>query len=175
MKQLFIFQAGSVETSHTNDHAIVEIHHWKLFVDGAAKNNPGPAGAGFCMLKDDEIILQDGYFLGIKTNNQAEYLALLLGIFFLEPRYNNGDRVDIIADSELLVRQINGIYKVKNPQLALLHACAYQDVHRLKAKVSHTLRHANKNADKMANLGIETKIMPPQEFLTKLSRYEIYL
>ena len=58
--------------------------YWKLFIDGASRNNPGPSGAGFLLLKDDKPVEQKGFFLGSKTNNQAEYFALLIGIFFLK-------------------------------------------------------------------------------------------
>ena len=55
---------------------------WRLFIDGASKNNPGPAGSGFVLFKNKEIICRQGFYLGTKTNNQAEYYALVLGIFF---------------------------------------------------------------------------------------------
>ena len=54
---------------------------WKLFIDGASRNNPGRSGAGVYLLKNEKPVYQEGFYLGIKTNNEAEYLALLLGVF----------------------------------------------------------------------------------------------
>jgi ribonuclease HI len=153
--------------------SLVAVHQWKLFVDGASRNNPGPSGAGFYIEKDGTLVEQGGYYLGVKTNNQAEYLALLLGLHFLEPHITEGDRIAIIADSELLVRQIYGVYRVKDKILQQLHAAAVVEIRRLKANIFHMLRHANKNADAMANQGIDTKKTLPPQFLEKMQRYEI--
>jgi len=176
MKQLSIMTDDNQhDATDRATHAVVPINQWQLFVDGASRNNPGPSGGGFCIFKNNEMVHQNGFFLGIKTNNQAEYLALLLGIFFLEPLQEAKDNVAIFADSELLVRQLNGIYKVKEPQLRQLHACAHQQLHELRATLSHVLRDKNKQADKMANLGIDSKIAPPDAFLQKLSLYALSL
>ena len=60
-----------------------EIHTWAIHIDGASRNNPGKAGAGVVMKKDGEVVSREGFYLGIKTNNQAEYYALLLSLFFV--------------------------------------------------------------------------------------------
>jgi Ribonuclease HI len=60
------------------------VHYFKLFVDGASRNNPGQAGVGIYLLKDGEPVEKQGLYVGVKTNNQAEYLALLLGLLFLK-------------------------------------------------------------------------------------------
>src|SRR5579872_1960103 len=93
---------------------------WTLFVDGASRNNPGPSGAGMYIEKDGVLVIKDGYFLGIKTNNQAEYLALLLGLFMVAEHMHGKDQLRIISDSQLLVRQLMGVYKVRQPHLQRL-------------------------------------------------------
>lgn len=174
MKQLSFFDDDATVPAVVESKApVLVIHNWKLFVDGASRNNPGPSGGGYCIFKDGVMVKQGGYFFGIKTNNQAEYLALLLGLFFIEPLINLGDHVVIVADSELLVRQVNGIYKVKNVLLQRLHLLACQEVKQFGARVMHTLRHDNKDADKMANKGVDDKKFPPKKFLEKLTQYEI--
>src|SRR3990167_5443662 len=82
---------------------------WRLFIDGASKNNPGPAGSGFVVFKNKEMICRHGFYLGTKTNNQAEYYALVLGIHFIKKYIQHNESLTIISDSQLLVRQMSGI------------------------------------------------------------------
>src|SRR5437868_5008693 len=106
MKQLDVFESNP-STKNV----------WTLFVDGASRNNPGPSGAGIYIVKNNILVIKRGYYLGIKTNNQAEYLALLLGLFILMEHREAEDQVRIISDSQLLVRQLVGMYKVRHPHL----------------------------------------------------------
>jgi len=147
--------------------------YWKLFIDGASRNNPGPSGAGFLLLKDDEPVLKRGFFLGKKTNNQAEYFALLLGIFFLKQNMCKGDLALIVSDSQLLVRQLLGKYKVKKPQLKPMHQCAKDMLKDVAYNVVHVLREENVQADALANLGIDKKTKLPEPFLNLLQDYDI--
>ncbi len=141
-------------------------YDWKLFVDGASKNNPGPSGAGVCLLKgDNELVFKKGFYLGKKTNNQAEYLALLLGIFYARKHMSLGDSIIITSDSELMVRQLNKIYSVKNAELKRMYECARQLLEGFEVKFVHVLREENTVADALANEGIEKKHHVPQEFL----------
>lgn len=141
-------------------------HAWRLFVDGAARNNPGPAGAGLYIEKDGEPFLKKGFYLGKKTNNQAEYMALLLGIFFIKQHIHEHDTLLIVSDSQLLVRQLQGLYRIKNQDLVALYQCATRLLDRMKYGVDHVLREHNKVADAMANEGIDKKIPVPQDFFT---------
>ena len=163
MKQLSFFETNKVE-SCSSDKA----RYWKLFIDGAARNNPGPAGAGIFLLKDDVPVEQRGFFLGNKTNNQAEYFALLLGIFYLQKHFCKGDLVLIVSDSQLLVRQLKGEYKVKNVKLKPLHALAHAMLVDIAYNIVHVLREENKEADALANKGIDKKYKLPQHFLDLL-------
>ena len=130
---------------------------WKLYVDGASRNNPGLAGAGIYLIKNDEPVLKKSFFLGIKTNNQAEYLALLLGLFFLRNLIRSGNKIHIFSDSQLLVRQLQGKYKVKNPNLKILSQAVISFLTRYNFNVEHIERKKNIIADKLANRGINLK------------------
>jgi len=148
---------------------------WTLFVDGASRNNPGPSGAGIYIEKDGVLFIKDGYYLGKKTNNQAEYLALMLGLFVLAEHVQKGEPVHIISDSQLLVRQLRGIYKVKEPSLQKLHAICKEKMHALLATIAHVLRDENTQADAMANHGVDSKNFPPKHYMALLKNYDIVL
>ena len=130
---------------------------YKLFSDGACRGNPGIGGAGAVILDDDENIIWEGKeYLGQCTNNIAEYRALILGLKgALSHGYKN---LKINLDSELLAKQINGSYRVKNENLQIL----MKEVRNLlssfdSVKVEHVLRLHNSHADKLANLAIDEK------------------
>ncbi len=144
-----------------------------LFTDGAARNNPGPAGAGIFLMNDKKIIFQKGFFLGHKTNNQAEYLALIIGLIVLHQLVPSDKTIIIHSDSELLVKQMNGLYKVKNPELQQLFRAAYMLSKPLNLQFKHILRTSNKEADALANHGIETKNALPEEYRQVLDEYHI--
>lgn len=145
---------------------------WELYVDGAARNNPGPAGAGFYLARDGKAIEQLGFYLGHKTNNQAEYLALLLGAYYAQIHIPQGELLIIKADSQLMVRQITGEYKIKHPELIRLYAILKTLLDSLHYRVMHIPREQNKIADKLANMGIDKKIAVPQELLMVWPIYE---
>ncbi len=170
MKQLSIFNDAFEELKGCETDVQ---HYWKLFVDGAARNNPGPAGAGLFLLKDDKPVEQRGFFIGKKTNNQAEYFALLLGVFYLKKHLCPGDLVLIISDSQLLVRQLKGEYKVRKAELKPLHSLARELLNAVPYNVVHVLREENKEADALANNGIDKKRKLPQQFLDLLQDREI--
>jgi len=146
-----------------------------LYTDGAARNNPGPAGAGIIIKRNSDIILKEGFFLGSKTNNQAEYLALLLGLLIIKKHLKNDESLTIYSDSELLIKQMNGQYRVKNPALQHLFRVAYMISKDLKPTFKHILRAENRDADAMANRGIETKNSVPEHYVKVLNEYRIQL
>jgi len=92
----------------------------KLYTDGGSRNNPGDSACAFVICKlDDTVVEKSGYYMGIATNNQAEYYGQIKG---LERCRDLGiDKVRLLSDSQLVVNQMNGIYKVKNQELAPLH------------------------------------------------------
>ena len=152
-----------------------EINYWKLYIDGASRNNPGPAGVGVYLIKNDKLAVKKGFYIGIKTNNQAEYMALLLGIFYLKKNMCKDDIALIVSDSQLLVRQLEGSYKVKNPDLKIFYQLAKRLLHDINYNILHVLREDNKDADQMANVGIDSRKKLPQEFIKMLQSYEIQL
>ena len=170
MKQLNLFTNDSEELQTTQKHA-----YWKLFVDGASRNNPGPSGAGIYILKNDFLVEKRGFFLGAKTNNQAEYLALLLGLFYVKKRMTTQDYLLIISDSQLLVRQLKGVYRVKNAGIQPMYAMVKKLLHGMIYDIEHVLREDNTNADAMANEGIDKKRSVPKEFLDLLACHELSL
>lgn len=159
MKQLDLFAAHK-KTG--------ESERWQLFIDGAARNNPGPAGAGVYVVKNGEPYLREGFFLGQKTNNQAEYTALLIGLLIIAEHMYSTDVVEIVSDSELLVRQIKGDYKVKDSELKRLHALALLFLQDMNYTIRHVLRSENPVADELANMGIDKQIKLPIVLAQKL-------
>ena len=124
-------------------------------VDGASRGNPGESGIGVAIFdKDSNLISEACDYLGVATNNIAEYRALILGIK-LSAEYN-AKRTLFKSDSELMVKQIKGEYKVKNAQLKLLFAEAQSLLKKLPNwKIMHVPRDENKEADLLANKGVE--------------------
>lgn len=127
-----------------------------IYADGAARGNPGPAGIGVVIEDERGRVLKElSQFVGQKTNNQAEYMALIQGLE--KAAEYRADAVQIRLDSELLVRQIRGEYKVKSPLLKPLR----NKVQRLLAEykvvgIEHIERRYNRAADRLANRAIDT-------------------
>lgn len=123
----------------------------KLFADGGSRGNPGPSAGGFVILDmQDQILHESGKYLGITTNNQAEYHSLKGG---LEAALKIGARtVHVYMDSMLVVNQMKGIYKVKNRDLWPIHEAIKELVVRLQeVTFTHVPREYNKLADGMVN------------------------
>lgn len=126
-----------------------------LAIDGAARGNPGQAGAGAALVDSHGNILAEiSQYLGKATNNEAEYQALIVGLKMARER--GFSKLSIQTDSELLARQINGSYKVKEPRLKKL----FVEVHHLldqleKWEIQSVPRVQNRLADRLANLAID--------------------
>jgi len=169
MKQLDLFNNSQQSPKIKN------ASQWTLFVDGASRKNPGPSGAGIYIEKDNVLEIKEGYYLGVKTNNQAEYLAAILGLFMLQEHIKKGDTVRIISDSQLLVRQLIGVYKVKQPHLQPLYSLCKAEMQKIGATIAHVLRDQNSEADAMANHGVDCKIFPPKHYIALLKHHDIVL
>ncbi len=137
-----------------NSPKLSESESYKLFTDGASRGNPGLSGAGFVLLdRNDNILLTGKKFLNIKTNNEAEYIAL---IFALEKIAEKSiKRVNIYLDSELVVKQLKGEYKVKNLRLQELYEKVKSLLEKFDFTINHVKRSENKIADKLANEAID--------------------
>ena len=130
----------------------------RLFTDGAARGNPGPAGAGAVIVNPDgHIVAKVGKFLGDSTNNVAEYMGLILGL--RRAKAMGIKELDVLADSELMVKQLSGEYAVKAEHLKPLHLEAeallkgFADV-----TVRHIPREENAQADAMSNRAIDERL-----------------
>ncbi|WP_375767211.1 ribonuclease HI family protein [Archangium gephyra] len=131
----------------------------KLFSDGAARGNPGPAGAGAVLLDPEgRVVARLGRFLGVQTNNYAEYMGLLLGLKHARS-LGAVKELEVLADSELLIRQLQGRYQVKSPTLRPLYeeATALLE-HFPRVKLTHVPREKNKAADEMSNRAIDERM-----------------
>lgn len=142
-------------TNVFNTHGNPPAHYLVAHTDGGARGNPGPAGYGVVI--EDETrrkVASLSEYLGHQTNNFAEYQALIAA---LEYALEHGPKaLKIISDSELLVRQIKGIYKVKNPTLQDLHARAKELIKQLEwFSIGHAMREHNQEADRLANQAMD--------------------
>ena len=125
------------------------------FCDGGSRGNPGPAGYGvFIQGPDGQALAELSEFLGRATNNGAEYQALLAALDYALK--SGHSRLRVVADSELLVKQIQGRYKVNSPDLRPLYEEAKRRIARLDAfRIEHVLRGRNQKADRLANLAMD--------------------
>src|SRR5258707_11559349 len=123
--------------------------------DGGARGNPGPAGYGAVIQDDQGIVLAElSEFLGMRTNNFAEYSGLLACLQYALDHHH--PRLRVVSDSELMVKQIQGKYKVNSPDLRPLWQEAKNRIAKLEAfEISHALRHKNKDADRLANQAMD--------------------
>jgi ribonuclease HI len=129
-----------------------------IYTDGAARGNPGPAGLG-AILRDGqtgEVLAELARFLGIRTNNYAEWTAVEEAV--REALELGANQVDLRMDSELVARQINGRYRVKHADLKPIHARVMAMLGQLDGyTVGHVPRELNKDADRLSNVAIDER------------------
>lgn len=132
---------------------------FRLYTDGAARGNPGPAGAGWAVLDPEgNCVLEGKKYLGETTNNQAEYQALVLALKEALKLGRKG--LEVFADSELMIRQLKGEYKVKNEGLKPLHTEALLTLKQFQTyALHHVPREKNKTADRLANEAIDESLI----------------
>jgi ribonuclease HI len=124
------------------------------YVDGASRGNPGPSGYGVFMTTEHGEIIEIAGFLGTTTNNVAEYSGLLEAL--ATAKAEGATELEVVSDSELLVKQMLGRYRVKHPNLIPLFERAKRmarEFHRFS--IRHTLRAGNKDADRLANVAVD--------------------
>jgi dinuclear metal center YbgI/SA1388 family protein len=126
-----------------------------LYTDGGARGNPGPAGVGAVLLSSSgDVVDELADFIGVATNNVAEYQALIAGLELALDR--DVERLDVFLDSELVVRQLSGQYRVKDATLKALHAQATYLMHKFhEIDVKHVPREQNAAADALVNQAID--------------------
>lgn len=133
----------------------------KVFVDGGARGNPGPAATGvFIVDQDDQPVFAQGKYIGRATNNEAEYKAAIEAMKFLNREKKNIDqntRIDFFLDSQLVYSQIIGLFKIKEPRLRELLFNVREEQASLGLDIffHHIPREKNKEADKLVNSALE--------------------
>ncbi len=127
-----------------------------IHTDAAARGNPGPAGIGVVIQNDNERVLKEFYqYIGEQTNNSAEYMAFIKGLEIAKEL--EADSVRVNTDSELLANQLNGVYRVKNKALIELYMEAKKMINLFaQVEIVHVQRNKNKDADRLANLAIDS-------------------
>ena len=125
-----------------------------LYIDGAARGNPGPAGVGVVIKGEDRKTLKEFYkYIGETTNNVAEYSALIYGL--QEALMLEAQEVVVNVDSELVAKQLNGVYRVRDEKIKQLFDQALHMLNGLENfEIKHIRREANKAADLLANRAI---------------------
>jgi ribonuclease HI len=132
----------------------VNTYEYVLNFDGASRGNPGPAGIGAVIFHNGKEIWASCQYIGTKTNNQSEYSALILGL--KQALTRDIKCLQVYGDSQLIINQINGEYKVRNPGLQDL----YKEVQDLQAHFesivfTHVYREFNKRADQLSNMALD--------------------
>ncbi len=150
-----LLEASSTMDTSPAGHKLATSNHLTFYIDGASRGNPGKAAVGVVIINDKgHVIGEKGKYIGDTTNNTAEYQALLEAL--AEAKIHGGRKIHVYSDSELLVRQINGIYKVRDGKLQTL----YNEAKRLISgfdhfKIDHITRDKNSRADALANEALD--------------------
>ena len=162
------FAAGDQEKFWSRGQAVLLQKSWynlrpmqetlTLEFDGGSRGNPGPAGIGIVVrAQDGTALVTLGKFIGRATNNVAEYKALITAL--QEAKKLGAKKIVIRGDSELIIKQMRGEYRVKNPDLRELYDEAQHLYHQFdEARIEHNLRHKNETADKLANLAMDRRV-----------------
>jgi len=133
-----------------------------IYCDGGARGNPGPAASAFAAIVDGKIVHKDSKYLGKATNNVAEYGSVLLALSWLQKNYKNKADIKIIVnlDSELVTKQMAGVYKIKNQKLKELYMEGKEIESNMSAKISYrwTPRDKNKLADMLVNQELDKRL-----------------
>ena len=140
----------------------------KIFIDGACRGNPGPAGIGIVFFDGKKNLKEISKAIGEATNNIAEYSALIFSL--IEALALKAERIQICSDSELVCRQLGGKYKIKNPKLKFLYDEALTLFKCFKSvEIKHIPREENKQADRLATGSLKNIKSSPDD------RPEVYL
>lgn len=133
-----------------------------IYTDGGARGNPGPAASSFVVVKSGAVVYKESKFLGKKTNNQAEYEAVILALNWLikNSKIHENKIINFYLDSELVVRQLTGAYKIKSKTIHTLFELAKEIMSKIEGKIFFTAvkREKNKLADKLVNEKIDENV-----------------
>lgn len=125
----------------------------KVFTDGGSRGNPGKAASAFTIYENNKEVYSENAYLGINTNNFAEYYAVIMALSWV----SNKSSIQLFSDSELMVRQLNGVYKIKNQTLKEMAEKIRKLIvdKQLSVKFNHVLRTVNKRADELVNMALD--------------------
>lgn len=136
----------------------------QINTDGGSRGNPGPSAIGVSATSDQKVIFQISKYIGETTNNVAEYTAVIEALKHLSNNNISAEKIVFVLDSELIVRQITGVYKVKQAHLLNLKTEVVKTITELKNKnvfktleFQNVLREKNKDADKLVNEALDKK------------------
>jgi len=131
----------------------------QIYCDGGARGNPGPGACAFVVIKDKKIIHEESIFLGVVTNNIAEYNGVLNALRWLQEN-NSYSLIRFYLDSQLVVNQLNGVYKIKNDNLRKLRFTISELEKRIHSDLSYQYipRERNKHPDKLLNEEIDENL-----------------
>ena len=137
------------------------MNYLKVYCDGGARGNPGPAGIGVVIIDAKNQQKKFKKFIGVKTNNQAEYLAVLFALKKIKSGFKSAQKIDFYLDSELVVKQLRGEYKIKNEELGrlLIKVRNFIIKNNLTADFYHVRREKNHQADKLVNKAIDERVL----------------
>jgi ribonuclease HI len=137
------------------DASLPQVDKLKVFADGGSRGNPGPSASGFVVLDmEDNVIVDRGVYLGVTTNNQAEYTALKLALE--ECKKLRSKKIEVYMDSLLVVNQMKGIFKIRNRELWPIHQAIVELVKGFEhVSFSHVPREFNKLADAAVNRAMD--------------------
>ena len=135
--------------------------HLTIYTDGGSLNNPGKAASAFLIYKDGKLLHKDSGVIGIASNNVAEYTALILALGYVYTQVKSEKlkvkSLQVISDSQLMVRQVNGLYKVKHADIKPLHSRVKMLEMEIGLPISytHVLREKNQEADKLVKTALK--------------------
>jgi ribonuclease HI len=134
-----------------------------VYTDGGARGNPGPSAIGVAIYQDSKLIHSIQKYIGISTNNIAEYTALFEAIDWIvkQNTYTQYVRIVCKLDSELVVQQMNGIYKIKNPNLKNIYYLIQQHIAHFSVPIIfiHIPREQNQEADRLVNFALDNHLV----------------
>ena len=137
----------------------------QINTDGGSRGNPGPSAIGVAATSDNTEIFTISKYIGVTTNNVSEYTAVIEALNYLAQNKISAKNIKFILDSELIVKQINGIYKIKQPHLLELNTKIKTSINNLLLSkqieyitFEHVLRENNKEADRLVNIALDSNI-----------------
>ena len=133
-----------------------------IYTDGASRGNPGPASFGFTISeKEGGLIHEDSKYIGIATNNTAEYKAVLEAFKWIKKNISKKVEISLYADSKLVAEQLSGKWKIKKPHLKILiDQIKILEFEIGKVYYTHVPREQNTRADKLANQALDSSTLP---------------